>query len=337
MAVIIETSGLSRTYQTYKKPEGLWNSVRGFWNRKYEQKIALSPTDLKIEDGQIVGLVGANGAGKTTLLKLLCGLIHPSSGTAKVLGVSPWERQRDFLKHISILLGQKNQLWWDIPPADSFELLARIYDIPFDEAKKRVKELAELLKCTEQLHVQLRRLSLGERMKMEIIGSLLHRPKVLFLDEPTIGLDIVAQSTIRDFLSRYVQQYRPTIILTSHYMDDISKLADRLLLISRGRIVYDGTVASFVSQAEISQKLSMRLETPLSHDLPIMDGVTLSAGSQIIEMELPAKKVGQALEKILSRSPVQDLKVEEAGFEDVIHRFLEKDDRHGPVGNSLTI
>lgn len=233
---------------TYRKVDGLWNSIRGIWARRYEEKRALLPTTLNIEGGQIVGLVGANGAGKTTLLKLLSGLIHPSSGTADVLGFTPWQRKSEFLRQISLLLGQKSQLWWDLPASDSFSLLAKIYDLPMQQARSDYLALAERLHCTDQLHIQLRRLSLGERMKMEIIGSLLHRPRILFLDEPTIGLDVVAQQTIREFLASYVRDQKPTILLTSHYMDDISQLADRLLLISRGEMVYDGTVDAFVQQ-----------------------------------------------------------------------------------------
>lgn len=333
---VIKTTGLSRTYQTYRKPEGLWNSVKGFWSRQYEQKVALSPTNLEIGEGEIVGLVGANGAGKTTLLKLLCGLIHPTSGGAQVLGFNPWDRQYEFLRQISILLGQKNQLWWDIPAADSFDLLARIYNIPREIVQGRVNELAELLKCKELLHVQLRRLSLGERMKMEIIGSLIHRPKVLFLDEPTIGLDIVAQSTIRDFLATYVVEFRPTIILTSHYMDDISKLAHRLMLISRGEIVYDGTVGEFVNKAESTQRVTMKLDSPLTEALDFA-GQQVAVGSQVVELNLPASQVGVALSRILSHSKVENLHIEEAGFEDVIRRFLEKDSRHRQTGHTLSV
>jgi len=249
MAIVIETKDLTRVYKTYQKPEGFVNSLRGFFNRKYVAKVALDKTTLQIESGQIVGLVGANGAGKTTLLKMLSGLVTPSSGDATVLGYRPWERKNEFLRQISILLGQKNQLWWDISPADSYALLARIYDIEPLYARNRVEQLADMLQCTHVLHTQLRRLSLGERMKMEIIGSLLHEPKVLFLDEPTIGLDIVAQETIREFLDQYVKEKGPTVILTSHYMDDIAKLADKLLLISKGHIVYQGTVPEFVAKS----------------------------------------------------------------------------------------
>lgn len=249
MAIVIETKDLSRVYKSYQKPEGFLNSLRGFVNRKYDSKTALNKTTLQIESGQIIGLVGANGAGKTTLLKMLSGLVTPTSGEALVLGYKPWERKNEFLRQISILLGQKNQLWWDISPMDSYALLARIYDLDATAARKRVEYLANMLQCTHVLHTQLRRLSLGERMKMEIIGALLHEPKVLFLDEPTIGLDIVAQQTIREFLEQYVKEKGPTVILTSHYMDDIAKLAHKLLLISKGSIVYQGTVPDFVAKA----------------------------------------------------------------------------------------
>lgn len=243
---VITTSQLRREYKTYKKPDGIWNSIQGLWNRQHLIKEALKPCSVDIPKGQIIGLVGSNGAGKTTLLKLLSGLIHPTSGEAKVLGFTPWKRERDFLMQISLLLGQKAQLWWDLPASDSFRLLTEIYELEPQGARARWLFLAEKLRCLDQLDIQLRRLSLGERMKMELIGSLLHQPKVLFLDEPTIGLDVVAQETIREFLAEYVKEFEPTIILTSHYMDDISQLADRLLLISQGEIVFDGQVEDFV-------------------------------------------------------------------------------------------
>jgi len=234
--------------------------VKGFFNRQSEIKVALRPTTLSISAGQIVGLVGANGAGKTTLLKILSGLIYPSHGDVRVLGFKPHERRGQFLRQISILLGQKAQLWWDLPAADSFNLLANIYGLDSSSARADWMMLAERLDCVAQLNVQLRRLSLGERMKMELIGALLHRPRVLFLDEPTIGLDVLAQDTIRTFLIEYVERHRPTIILTSHYMDDISKLADRLLLISQGSLVYDGTVEHLIGHARSELNLDLQSE-----------------------------------------------------------------------------
>ena len=332
--IAIQTQGLSRTFKTYEKPEGIWQSVRGFWDRKYIEKVALAPTDLKIESGQIIGLVGANGAGKTTLLKMLSGLIHPTSGTASVLGYQPWERNPKFLRRMSILLGQKAQLWWDLSPIDSYAMLAEIYDLDAAAARKRVQDLAEMLECTHVLQTQLRRLSLGERMKMEIIGSLLHEPDVLFLDEPTIGLDIVAQSTIRKFLAQYVREKGPTLILTSHYMDDIAKLADRLLLISKGSIVYDGTVQGFINNTENTQKVSFSLNENLREDLEISPALKLLAGKQEYSFEVPSDLLPSVLSKVTLMGGIHNLKIEEANFEDVIHRFLEKESRILSPGRS---
>lgn len=327
MSFVIETRELSRTFKSYEKPEGLLESVRGFWNRKYIEKTALAPTNLQIEPGQIIGLVGANGAGKTTLLKMLSGLIHPTSGTASVLGFKPWERDPRFLRRMSILLGQKAQLWWDISPADSYALLAEIYDLDLAHAKRRVAELSEILECQHVLHTQLRRLSLGERMKMEIIGSLLHSPDVLFLDEPTIGLDIVAQTSIRKFLADYVCEKGPTVILTSHYMDDIAKLSDCLLLISKGSIVYEGTVQGFVNKAENTQKVSFSTSEPLAASLSLTPEVSLTAGQQQFSFDVASKNLPPVLSKVTAVQGIHDLKIEEANFEDIIHRFLETESR----------
>lgn len=327
MSLAIETSGLTRAYETYVKPEGVWNSVRGFWDRKYTQRVALQPTNLSIERGQIIGLVGANGAGKTTLLKLLSGLIYPTGGTAKVLGHEPWKRESAYLRRISILLGQKNQLWWDIPAADSFQLLAQIYDLDPAGSRKRVLELAELLDCRHVLETQLRRLSLGERMKMEIIGSLLHEPDVLFLDEPTIGLDVVAQSSIRKFLGEYVKAKGPTVILTSHYMDDIARLADRLLLISKGSIVYDGTVPDFMGKSEQVQRISLTYAEPLATGFLVNQENNLLAGEREFSLQLSSQELPDAVRRLTQLATVQSLKIEEADFEDVIRKFLETESR----------
>ncbi|MCX7978093.1 MAG: ABC transporter ATP-binding protein [Bdellovibrionaceae bacterium] len=327
MPVAISTNALTRTYQSYKKPEGLWNSIRGFWHREYVEKTALQPTTLQIEKGQIVGLVGANGAGKTTLLKLLSGLIHPSSGEARVLGFVPWERSNDYLKRISILLGQKNQLWWDLAPVDSYALLARIYDLDITKARERVRELAQMLDCSHVLETQLRRLSLGERMKMEIIGALLHEPEVLFLDEPTIGLDVVAQSTIREFLSNYVRERKPTVILTSHYMDDIARLANRLLLISKGKIVYDGTVEDFVCSAETEQHLTIRYAEKLEKPLNLLGKYSLEAGHQDYSFTIKANDFPLVVSELGRHGNIIEFRTEETDFEKVIHGFLQKESR----------
>lgn len=326
MPKVIEITKLTRQYKSYKKSEGLWNSIKGLVHREYITKEALKPTTLEIDANQIVGLVGANGAGKTTLLKLLSGLIYPSGGDALILGFRPWDRDPNYLRRMSVLLGQKNQLWWDIPPMDSYELLAKIYGVPLVDAKKRVKELSEMLQCEAMLRVQLRRLSLGERMKMEIIGALLHYPEVLFLDEPTIGLDVVAQNSIRQFISKYVKEFGPTVILTSHYMDDIARLANRLLLISHGTIVYDGTVKGFVSQAQTRQKLFIRFVDPVGADLQF-ETFKVSAGQQSVEFEIESSKLPEVVASLIKAAPVQEMKIEEANFEDVIRKYLEQESR----------
>ena len=309
MKYAIEAVNLGRTYKTYSKKEGLLNSIKGLYSREYTEKVALVGANLQLESGKIVGLVGANGAGKTTLLKILSGLIFPTSGTAKVLGFEPWQRENEFLRQISILLGQKNQLWWDITPRDSYSLLSKIYDLDPNKSRKLVNELADLLNCNYVLDTQLRRLSLGERMKMEIIGSLLHSPRVLFLDEPTIGLDIVAQSAIRRFLEVYVQEFKPAIILTSHYMDDIAQLADQLLLMSQGQIVYNGTVEAFMEASDLKKKLIYRFKNSIEEKERIFNAPELS----------------KVLGEIIADGEIEDIKVEEVNFEEVIRRFLAKE------------
>lgn len=309
MKYAIEVSNLKRVYKTYSKKEGVIESIKGLWSREYTEKVALQNINLQIEPGKIVGLIGSNGAGKTTLLKVLAGLIFPSEGQVSVLGFNPYERDYDYLKQMSLLLGQKNQLWWDISARDSYALLANIYDVDANESKKRVAELANMLNCTHVLDTQLRRLSLGERMKMEIIGALLHHPKVLFLDEPTIGLDIVAQNAIRNFLEKYVKEYKPVVILTSHYMDDISELADNLLLISKGELVYNGTVDEFTAEAKIAKKIIYRYKND----------------TQERELIYETHELSSKLSDIMKQGEVTDLKTDEVDFEEVIHRFLAKE------------
>ena len=309
MKYAIEVKNLKRVYKTYSKKEGVIESIKGLWSREYTEKVALQNINLQIEPGKIVGLIGSNGAGKTTLLKVLAGLIFPSEGQVSVLGFNPYERNYDYLKQMSLLLGQKNQLWWDISARDSYALLANIYDVDPNESKKRVAELANMLNCTHVLDTQLRRLSLGERMKMEIIGSLLHHPKVLFLDEPTIGLDIVAQNAIRNFLENYVKEYKPVVILTSHYMDDISELADNLLLISKGELVYNGTVEEFTAEAKIAKKIIYRYKND----------------TQERELIYETHELSSKLSDIMKQGEVTDLKTDEVDFEEVIHRFLAKE------------
>jgi len=327
--IAIETRQLSRSYRTQRKEAGLLASLKQLFKPRLT-KAALLPTDLEIPQGQIVGLVGANGAGKTTLLKMLSGLIYPTGGSASVLGYKPWERRYDFLMQIGLLLGQKNQLWWDIPASDSFQLLITIYDLKRAAATERVRELATRLNCTHVLDVPLRRLSLGERMKMELIGCLLHAPKVLFLDEPTIGLDVVAQNAIRQFILDELRGSGTTIILTSHYMDDIALLADRLLLMSHGAIAYDGTVDHFVSLAPQPKRLVVDFMEPLVESIAISEVLSVPKGALSFDHALAPSELQNALKAVMSLGPVRDLKIEEPNFEDVIRVFFEKESQVSP-------
>src|SRR5881394_556269 len=244
----IEVNSLTKAFRTYKKQPGFSGAVKGLFHRQYEQTIAVNEVSFKIEPGELVGFLGPNGAGKTTTLKMLAGLLYPTSGSAKVLGYTPWERHDGYRRQFALVLGQKNQLWWDLPARESLELNAKIYGIPADRFERTVGELTELLAVKDKLNVAVRELSLGERMKMELIASLLHRPKVLFLDEPTIGLDVVSQKTVREFLRTYNATHKITILLTSHYMADIRELCRRVIIIHRGKIFFDGQLSDVLDR-----------------------------------------------------------------------------------------
>src|SRR5437016_5476211 len=231
---MIETSGLTKVYRTYRKERGLWGSIKGLVKRRYDETRAADHVSFSIEEGEFVGFLGPNGEGKTTVLKMLSGLLNPTSGEARVLGFVPWERKDAMKRQISLLMGQKNALWWDLPARESLELNRAIYGIAERDYHRIVDELTTLLDVGDKLDVMVRELSLGERMKFELISALLHSPRVLFLDEPTIGLDVTSQLKVRDFLRRYNSERRLTTMLTSHYMEDIEALCHRVIVIDHG-------------------------------------------------------------------------------------------------------
>src|SRR5207248_913508 len=245
---VIEVQGLTKSFRTYKKKPGLAGAIRGLFHREYEMTRAVKDVSFFIEEGELVGFLGPNGAGKTTTLKMLSGLLYPTSGAARVLGYVPWERKDGYRRQFALLLGQKNQLWWDLPARESLKLNAKIYGIDAARFERTVSELSELLTVRDKLDVMVRELSLGERMKMELIASLLHQPKVLFLDEPTIGLDVVSQKTVREFLRSYNATHKITILLTSHYMADIRELCRRVIIIHRGKIFFDGALSEVLDR-----------------------------------------------------------------------------------------
>ena len=251
---MIEVDGLTRIFRTYKKQPGFWGGVRGLFHREYEETAAAKDVSFRIAEGEFVGFLGPNGAGKTTTLKMLSGLIFPTSGSARVAGHDPTRRENAYRRIFALVLGQKNQLWWDLPAIESFNLLRAIYALPPDQYRATLDELVSLLGVGPKLNVMVRELSLGERMKMELIAALLHRPRVLFLDEPTIGLDVVSQKNVRQFLRDYNRRHRVTILLTSHYMADVTALCKRVIVIDHGKLLYDGDLKALAEKIAAAAK-----------------------------------------------------------------------------------
>src|SRR6266481_2621892 len=254
----IQVTGLTKTFRTYKKQPGVGGAIKGLFRRQYEQTVAVKDVSFQVEPGELVGFLGPNGAGKTTTLKMLAGLLYPTSGAARVLDYVPWEREDGYRRQFALLLGQKNQLWWDLPARESLDLNAKIYGIPAETLERTVAEMTELLAVKDKLNVSVRELSLGERMKMELIASLLHQPKVLFLDEPTIGLDVVSQKTVREFLRHHNATRKTTMLLTSHYMTDIEELCDRVIIIDHGTIFFDGRLAEVLDRFADSKMITIQ-------------------------------------------------------------------------------
>src|SRR5437763_119743 len=263
---VIETRGLTKVYRTYRKEGGLRGSIKGLVRRKYDETRAADDVSFQIEEGELVGFLGPNGAGKTTVLKMLSGLLNPTSGEARVLGFVPWERSNEMKRQFSLVMGQKNALWWDLPAQESLELNRAIYGIERERFKKVVNGLCELLDVGDKLNVMVRELSLGERMKMELIAALLHTPRVLFLDEPTIGLDVISQKKVREFLRVYNSEHRIITMLTSHYMQDIEELCERVIIIDHGRIHYDGPLSRIIDRFATHKIVSFVFEKRVERD-----------------------------------------------------------------------
>ncbi|MDA9718300.1 ATP-binding cassette domain-containing protein [Planctomycetaceae bacterium] len=313
---VIEVNGLAKEYRVYDKPEGLWASVRGLFQRKNRIIHALRGVDLSVGRGEFLAMLGPNGAGKTTFLKLLSGIITPTQGTAHVLGHVPWDRADEFRRRFALVMGQKNQLWWDLPAAESFRLHQEIYRIdPVRFARIR-DELVDMV--SRLLGQPVRELSLGERMKLELIAALLHEPEVLFLDEPTIGLDVVAQHTIHEFLRHIQKQRSVTVVLTTHYMKDVAALCERVVVVTGGTILYDGSLEQIVDQFTSHKVVTLDLEDPLAAGQIERFGFSCEVNGPRVSLRIDRSRIADVLPKLLASQQVRDVSVEDVPLEEIV-------------------
>jgi ABC-2 type transport system ATP-binding protein len=323
---LIEVHGLTKSFRTYKKEPGFRGAIRSLIRRRYERTLAVDDVSFAVEEGELVGFLGPNGAGKTTTLKMLSGLLFPTAGLARVLGYVPWERQDGYRRQFALLLGQKNQLWWDLPARESLALNGKIYGIPTADFERTVAELTELLTVRDKLDVMVRELSLGERMKMELIAALLHQPKVLFLDEPTIGLDVVSQKTVREFLRQYNARQKVTILLTSHYMTDIQELCKRVIIIDKGKIFFDGRLGEIIDRFSGAKIVTLTWQTGVS--FPAGDfsrfGELIEQSAHRIQLKVKRDQVIAVCKELLDKVPVTDIDIQEVPIEEVIRQIFAR-------------
>lgn len=323
-AIIVEH--LSKHFEVSERAQGFWGRISSLFSPKKKIVKALKDISFTIDEGELVGFIGPNGAGKTTTLKILSGLLYPTSGFVQVLGFNPWDRKPEFLKKVSLVMGQKNQLWWDLPAIETFELNRAIYEIPRHQFNETLNELVELLEVGKLLDVQVRKLSLGQRMRMELIAALLHRPKVLFLDEPTVGLDVIAQKKIRDFIFDYNRRFNSTVLLTSHNMGDLLDLTRRVIVIDKGNILFDGELRELANQ--FAREKLIKIYLSKEADIKKFDeiGKVVKIDHPLVVLTVPREAAAVATAEILQHFPVSDLTIEEEPIESIIRRVF-----HGGV------
>jgi ABC-2 type transport system ATP-binding protein len=322
---VIEARGLTKTFRTYKKQPGFVGALKGLFHRRYETTYAVKDVSFTVEEGELVGFLGPNGAGKTTTLKMLSGLLYPTSGTATVLGHIPWAREDAYRRQFSLLLGQKNQLWWDLPAQESLELNARIYGLDPGFFRRAVDELTSMLNVGDKLNVMVRELSLGERMKMELVASLLHQPKVLFLDEPTIGLDVVSQKIVREFLRSYNEARQTTVLLTSHYMADIQALCRRVVIIDHGTIFFDGPLSEVIDRFADFKLVTIHCSAGLAATLDLQRfGEVVEQAPASVKLKVKRDRVIPVCKALLDELAVDDIDIQEVPIEEVIRQIFAR-------------
>jgi len=323
MDKVVIVDRLIKNFEVTERKKGLLGSISSLLKPKKKTVRALKRISFSIEEGELVGFIGPNGAGKTTTLKLLSGLLFPTDGFVQVLGFDPWDRKPEFLKDVSLVMGQKNQLWWDLPAIETFELNKAIYELGDREYEKSLNELVELLDIGRFINIQVRRLSLGQRMRLELVAALLHKPRIMFLDEPTIGLDIIGQKKIRDFITDYNRRNKATVLLTSHNMDDLVGLVKRIIVINKGEIIYDGKFDELVKKFAKKKTIDVYFSKSI-------DAKKLESIAGVVKYDYPHAKLSIARDvsalaaaELLQNFPVADLNIEEEPIEDVIRRVFK--------------
>ena len=319
---VIQISHLQKYYKVHEKEPGLKGSIKSLFARKYREVKAVDDISFEIGEGELVGFIGPNGAGKTTTLKVLSGLLYPTGGEVAVLGYTPWDRKPEFQKQFSLVMGQKNQLLWDLPPMETFILNKEIYEVPDLQYRKTLDTLVELLDVKDILKIQVRKLSLGQRMKCELIAALLHNPKVLFLDEPTIGLDVVMQKAMRDFIKEYNRKFKSTIILTSHYMDDVKELCERVIIIDHGKLLFDGKLSSVIDRFARNKIISVVFSGEVNQRKLAEFGDVREYDFPKVRINVPRDQAAKKASQLLNEFPVADIIIEEPPIEAIIREVF---------------
>jgi len=320
--IIISVKDLKKSFEYFKKEPGLKGSIKALFKRKKLYAHAVNNINFEIKKGEFVGFIGPNGAGKTTTLKMLSGILSPTSGKVQVAGYNPWDRKKEFQKKFALVMGQKNQLWWDLPPIESYMLFKEMYEIPKECFEKNLEELTTMLNIKDILHVQVRKMSLGQRMKCELAGALLHDPEILFLDEPTIGLDVVSQANIREFLKKYNKERGATIILTSHYMEDIKRLCKRMIMINEGKIMYDGSFKKFTDTYAKDRVIEATFSKEVQEKELKKYGKVVKHRPMRAHILVPKEKITHAMGKVLTELPVENISIHDKELEEMIKELF---------------
>ena len=326
----IKVKDLSKSFKLFKRQAGLKAAFKSFLNRDYQNFYALKNINLNINEGEIIGILGENGAGKTTLIKLMVGLLHPNKGTISIDGYNPWKRNYKLLSNISVVMGQKNQLWWDIPASESFLLNKHIYNLDSAFYKKTLNELVEYFNVKDKVDVQVRRLSLGERMKMEIIAALLHRPQIILLDEPTLGLDVISQAKIREFVNYYNKEHKTTFVITSHYTKDIQEMCKRVYVLHKGLSIYDGDFESLIKNINPNKKLIFEFcdDHKDAFINSLRNTFKFNYNNRMLSATLPESNLQKLLSILLANHTANNISFEELPVDDTMRNFFQNPNKY---------